>query len=128
MSGHTPGPWTYEFVPEDEERDLPKAEWTGLYIGPEDETGRILHTIFEGGITHSMQDGNPELDARLISAAPDLLEALQSLMDRWEIFTGPDREGWGNMEQAYYDLAKHAQKDWRAAQAAVAKATGQDNG
>ena len=61
---------------------------------------------------------------RPMVAALDMLEALQGLMERWELFTSVDqRNGFGNFEDAYYDLAKHAQEQWKAARAAIAKAT-----
>ena len=122
MSEHTPGPWTYEFVPEDDERDLPHSEWSGLYIGPEDETGRVLNTIFEGGITHSSKDGNPEADARLIAAAPDLLAALQRAEQYLviAIIDGREREPKLNKETLAI-----AERDLEMLQAAITKAKGQ---
>ena len=61
----TQGPMVFEFVPDgDGERNLPKAEWTGFYIGPEDDErpGQISHTILEGGLVHGPVDGDPEVD------------------------------------------------------------------
>lgn len=82
MSGErkwTPGPWAFEIIPwNDEERNQPQSEWTGLYIGPEGEFGGIDHTIFEGAFAHGMRDGDPEADAHLIAAAPELYEALEA--------------------------------------------------
>jgi hypothetical protein len=68
QAAHTPGPW---FVDED---DRPGMEWNRhIYSGPQ------LAVCF---MAHS--DGKaPERDAanaRLIAAAPDLLEALQEVM------------------------------------------------
>jgi chromosome segregation ATPase len=50
------------------------------------------------------------------------LEALQGLVARWEVFTSDERGGWGNQHDAYYDLAKHAQKEWAAARQALDQA------
>ena len=47
----------------------------------------------------------------------EMVNVLQLLLARWDTFTGPERDGWGNMENAYYDLAKHAQGEWRLARA-----------
>ena len=61
---HTPGPWTYSD--------------SGYVFGTIDiEQGRRL---IAGVRTHHM-------DARLISAAPDLLEALLDVIYEWEVGT-----------------------------------------
>jgi hypothetical protein len=106
MDKHTPGPWVYEFVgPEDDE---------SLYIGPlDEETGRPAHTIFEGGCTHGWEgDGDPEADARLMAAAPELLDALQKIIEEFN----PKRPEWHLMVSS---------EGQRMARAAIAKALGQ---
>lgn len=50
----------------------------------------------------------------------DLVAALRGLVARWDQFTSRNG-GWGNQEDAYYDIAKHAQKEWDAARAALAR-------
>ena len=59
---------------------------------------------------------------RLREVNAELLKALDALIVQWDLFTGPQRQGWGNMEDAYYDLAKHAQNAWKNARTATAKA------
>lgn len=62
---HTPGPWT-----------VTRADW-------DEETGDAAYTL----------DGVKELciaDARLIAAAPDLLEALQAVVDAAGPEAGPE--------------------------------------
>lgn len=69
MSEHTPGRIIYEIVPSDKrERSQPHTEWTGLFIGLDDEEGGMSHTLFEGGFTHGPKDGEPEADAQRLIA------------------------------------------------------------
>jgi len=95
----TPGPWVY-------------AE-----SGPGQKVTTVAHCArFVIGLACSIpggnyRDGNPcgdeEADARLIAAAPELLEALRAMTERWE----PDTEG-------------ADRRMWENARAAIAKATG----
>lgn len=61
MSGHTPGPWTVE-------RDGPNRRW--LVNGDD-----FAVATCDGAIRRQ------EADARLIAAAPDLLNALRDMLD-----------------------------------------------
>jgi hypothetical protein len=95
-SKHTPGPWTYSLntgVVRSESNDLPK--WSHHVIC---DLRRWSH---EGDTF--IHPGN----ARLIAAAPELLEALKEMLEVWE------------EDHAYG--ATHADK----ARAAIAKAEGQ---
>jgi hypothetical protein len=77
MSKHTPGPWAYapEYGPTVTEppRITTVARCANFVIG--------LPSDYPGG---NYRDGDPsgdeEADARLIAAAPDLLEALEDLV------------------------------------------------
>ena len=52
----------------------------------------------------------------------EMRDTLGGLLAHWETFTSEKlRGGWGNQQDAYYDLAKHAQQDWAAARALLAK-------
>ena len=55
---------------------------------------------------------DPEKDAEFES----LWKALKGLLEQWEAFEASS----GNMEEAYYKLAKYARPQWEAARAAVA--------
>jgi len=91
MSKHTPGPWiVYEFVDGYEIRS-PEAEcWVATASDPEAVWGAI----------------GREEDARLIAAAPELLEALENLLKV--------HEGEGGTQYNAADMAR----------AAIAKAKG----
>ena len=66
MSNHTPGHWNY------------KEQWGYYKIHSEDEGVSVVHGI----------DNKSEANARLIAAAPDLLEALQFLLADWIAING----------------------------------------
>ena len=98
MSAHTPGPWHYEYT-------------------------RIGHTVRKSplamrAIAVINESENPDADARLIAAAPDLLEALQSLLS--EYVAGADSGDWGNWNAD--DQLQVIQ-----ARSAIAKATGESH-
>lgn len=89
MSKHTPGPW----------KAVPTA------FGPIDivvSDGRDIVTVYGGGT------GNKEANARLIAAAPDMLEALKQAQTNFKT----------------YDRFKVDVDAMRKIEAAIAKATG----
>lgn len=91
MIGHTPGPW---YVNDDcIEADGPE--------GPRDVTVAVVHL-----------NASIDADARLIAAAPELLEALKSLFADWVMLVGEDLR---NDEVALL---------WKCCEDAVAKAEG----
>lgn len=62
MSAHTPGPWIYRKV--------------------DDKFAPIVQRGAEGGFSvHALTDSRADADARLIAAAPELLEALKLMVD-----------------------------------------------
>ena len=70
MNKHTPGPW----------RVVSGLDWPN---GPEERTTVVVALLGEPchvAVLNSMSD-NPEADARLIAAAPDLLAALKVAVD-----------------------------------------------
>lgn len=99
MSKHTPGPWRIEID------DSPDAEWSRRWP-------TIVSDEYEVVGTEGMY-GDFETDmanARLIAAAPELLVALQLMVDRFI-----DTEGsFGAWENEAIEVAR----------AAIAKATG----
>lgn len=95
MSKHTPGPWGQD-------------KWGSLQTeGGQDVLLRGITTISAG--SHE-RIAEAEANTRLISAAPELLEALQDL----DALRGP----FPPSDEAVEDA-------WRKASAAIAKATGQ---
>lgn len=83
MSGHTPGPWSL--------RHRPSGPWT-VYVPAMSDSGRER---FYNGIW--IHQGDNEADARLIAAAPELLEALKLAQDwlstddpEWEVRVAVD--------------------------------------
>lgn len=104
MSGHTLGPWVYR--PNDYD------DWGTVRSVNPDEDGFHRHICKvnyvaspEALCEHRKNGTDPaEADARLIAAAPDMLEALKNLVNSFE---------------------KHRPKEyWDAARAAIARAEG----
>jgi hypothetical protein len=116
VSGHTPGPWAWVNSKTDQPFDF-DAEWYGEGIPSLRTVAERRKT--EGGYwelpdwifdAEPMQHGNDAANARLIAAAPDLLEALQVII---KSLADQDDEG----------MIEHAQP-MIDARAAIAKATG----
>lgn len=100
MSKHTPGPWVHD-------RD-------GEILGPDN-----VIVVYAHGAQRAVQTDE---DARLIAAAPDLLEALENLIDACSRPDGRiccDGHDCGCMGTTYHQLAEHYAKE------AIAKARGE---
>ena len=63
---HTPGPWTYD------------STWS-LINGPKKEEVAAIHSGTIGDRVHRQQRAIADANARLIAAAPEMLEALKLL-------------------------------------------------
>ena len=96
---HTPGPWHLEEM---------GYNSSSYYIRGSSESGDRL-TIGKGAVAHIPRSTvNPmEANARLIAAAPELLEALA------EIVSAADGRGWDQLDPSF-----------SKARSAIAKATG----
>ena len=107
MSAHTPGPWSvvyYDAGDKDEWNDCPSIQ------APEDQDCAVVHWAgFKQRYWKSANGDQRQIDAnaRLIAAAPDLLEALKVLHARYLLIIG--NEGPEALQ----------------ARAAIAKATGE---
>lgn len=96
---HTPGPWHWEADPVKGD-PYGRVRYQVTALGK--TVTRVYYSSFEGGPT------NAEADAKLISAAPDLLDAMRDFLNT--LTDGPDES----------DVFRVVNK----ARAAVAKATG----
>ena len=105
MSGHTPGPWNFS----NENNSL--GHGGGIAIDAIDPADHQLFEVCEvwGIDDYSKIDSRAEANARLIAAAPELLEALQGFVGAWPAI----KDGTFNGD-AVCDFAR----------AAIAKATG----
>lgn len=113
MNSHTPGPWRYSTTPQ------PNGCPT---IG----SGPLLVAMLSHSVHQADQREVAIANARLISAAPDLLEAwqmgveldvpgfLEWIADRMEHVHG---------ENPYYDYMQHLRAIAKAGRAAIGKAT-----
>ena len=113
---HTPGPWmeieTETSIDLDDDGHGRLTGWGDIA----DSNGRVIAVALGYG---AWIDPECDANARLIAAAPDLLEALQSIVGQHDKF----RQRNGNQEDAYNLLASR----WDIfdnARAAIAKATG----
>lgn len=107
MSKHTPGPWDL----------LPLAACQAVQAGPDNRICHLPdHVEFDGspcGSIESQDKTQDEIDAnaRLIAAAPELLEALQRIMH------------YANTGASVCDVNTSEQPEFIAAREAIAKAT-----
>ena len=99
---HTTGPWT--MLPEEADKDYLRIR--GTRLGGRYKVANVHHLRFEGvhAVVRERDDAESMANARLIAAAPELLEALQFVM------TASGEQLGTAFEQA---------------QAAIAKATGE---
>ena len=107
---HTPGPWTVED---------PFVDYLSIVIGDQPYNWRFVahvHTDLEkGGSVKVIGKAQMEANARLISAAPDMLEALEALLAHYiEIADSGDCGFWDPRKEPVVI----------AATAAISKATG----
>ena len=137
MSGHTPGPWHWVNSKTDEPFDFDDP-WDGegcpslrtvaeFPAGSRFPTRRLPKWVLDA---EPLQYGNDEANARLIAAAPELLEALEHMLAEAVFLSdeylsafkhwGKDAtiQGW---DKARWLRASEAAKNARAA---IAKATG----
>lgn len=96
MNKHTPGPWTYFYKNKYDEHHVSLP-----LIGQSMRLG-----LFEDGCPTE----NPEADARLIAAAPDLLEAMQAMLSEFnESMTGIVHDELAVIAKARAAIAKATQ-------------------
>jgi len=82
MSKHTPGPWTVGHTRTFTHSGGIFGTETAVHYGDAVNRGNcIAHAYGHGALSHS------EDDARLIAAAPDLLEALQAAVTATDVVT-----------------------------------------
>ena len=78
MSKHTPGPW----VTLPEEVDKPYIRIRGTRLGGRYKVANVITPVYEG--VHEREATETRANARLIAAAPELLEALKKMLEVWE--------------------------------------------
>jgi hypothetical protein len=94
---HTPGPWVYFY----------KHKYDEWHVSIPIPGSSMRFGIFDDGV----RSENPEADARLIAAAPDLMDALKALLS----LDDDHQRGKGDEDVC---------QEVRMARAAIAKATG----
>ena len=98
MSGFkgTPGPW--QVLPE--EVDKPYIRIRGTIIGHRYKVANVLTPVYEN--VHAREADETRANAKLIVAAPELLEALEMLV----VFTTPTKRNAAALSKAYSAIAK----------------------
>jgi|JI10StandDraft_1071094.scaffolds.fasta_scaffold1702026_2 hypothetical protein len=106
MSNHTPGPWHTATADEWRTASGEHAQWGRFDIsaGSNDQAAENYYRV--ASVSNVNNSDQNQANAKLIGAAPDLLEALRAITD--------DRGTWNLMPMQLRDLAG----------AALAKATG----
>jgi hypothetical protein len=111
MSKHTPGPWDlFDLAPAINAGNMRKPHGDGTKFRITGSHTLLVELI---GCSDGFVYGANEANARLISAAPELLEALESIAEYWN----QDRN-----DQAMHDACWHAIE---TARAAIARAKGE---
>lgn len=82
-STHTPGPWTTEVAAH--------RTWIAA-VGNNDDDPQIW-TVRVAGPGEAYQKGDKVADAKLMAAAPDLVDALRSVQAYWDA-TAPSEQNW----------------------------------
>lgn len=111
MSSHTPGPWGIlkRAFPES---TVPSA--MGVIHGPGTEgQPASSHWVADVGLLHDGDDSGSMANAKLIAAAPELLDALRSCVAAYDKWLSQDRTGQFWQDPPYIVSAR----------AAIAKAT-----
>lgn len=99
---HTPGPWTCHVTVTDDDSWAPGVQKVEV------ESGETLIASYKTEYVEYPSQDECEANARLIAAAPELLEALSALMEL-------ERRG------RFMPIGR----EWDAARAAIARATGE---
>lgn len=107
---HTPGPW---YCDEPHSGDADRAVYA---LTPAHKNRHYMARVYGGG---ALAKRNPEMDANasLIAAAPDMLAALEQVLEFHAKCEREDAIDWQWFDAAYY-----------AARAAIAKARGETKG
>jgi hypothetical protein len=108
MTKHTPGPWKAQ------PREFPEGQW--FLEGQWEVVSTCENERLIAEAAPHIDSDSEEANARLIAAAPELLEALVGLMRVMPVLPADAKTVRGIEQQ--YDAAH------RAARAAIAKATG----
>ncbi len=92
---HTQGPWTV--LPEEVDKDYIRIR--GIRLGGRYKIANVIWPVYQG--TNEREAQETRVNARLIAAAPELLQALEMMLDRFR-----DTEGYrGQWEDEATDFA-----------------------
>ena len=107
-ANHTPGPWTV--LPEEADKDYLRIR--GTRLGARYKVANVhMPRLWESNyVLRDRENAESQANARLIAAAPELLEALQKML--------PELRGLSIVSDTAAEML-------REAEAAIAKATGE---